>query len=608
MSQPNHLNPHPQPNRRMTVNTCGRFGAALSLCASLVFTGCTPPSSDASEGERHTPLRVVATTDWIADLAQRVGGPEVAVTSLIPSGADPHTYEPGLRTLREVAHADAIFSNGLLLEDTALTRTLHAVSAPGTPIVALAEQLPQHGGTLLPLVEDASLDSVWLGFRVDGRDEDSVPSPPAMNPVAGERLAVPQDTTVRLVHADTPPGGRVVAFRTDTFGTPVVLVDSADPERTATLPVGAHTHVSWSFSSPGYYSLEFEAESPAHPHPARGVVQVAVGVDPYSHPAVPVVRHVLERGHADITADWAGGTVVVLGDAPGGITAQATQADAVKAEAVPAPDDPAQRPRYVATDSVVYVPPTTVFPIPPLPEFRFLGPRGAEVYLLRQAVVGTHVHGDVDPHAWLSAANGVAYVSQIEESLSGLDPARRVEFQRNAQMLRGEILAADALLRQAIAAIPPAHRNLVSTHDGFGYLAGEYGLRRAGVVAPHSAAEATPRDIAALGAALRDLGVPAVFVGPQSSSHQEVLRRVAAAHGVRVCVLYGDVLDPAQGVRGYVDLLQVDARTLLECLGGTPGAAAGRAGDHSADRVGDSTTAGGVSELLEQVDRKDGAR
>ena len=37
-------------------------------------------------------------------------------TALIPNGADPHSYEPSLRDVRDVAYARLAFTNGLLLE------------------------------------------------------------------------------------------------------------------------------------------------------------------------------------------------------------------------------------------------------------------------------------------------------------------------------------------------------------------------------------------------------------------------------------------------------------------------------------------------------------
>ena len=58
--------------------------AALSLLA-----GCG--HAPASQNDK---LSVVTTTPILADLTRNVAGDRATVTSMVPSGADPHTYEP----------------------------------------------------------------------------------------------------------------------------------------------------------------------------------------------------------------------------------------------------------------------------------------------------------------------------------------------------------------------------------------------------------------------------------------------------------------------------------------------------------------------------------
>ncbi|RMG73387.1 MAG: ATP-binding cassette domain-containing protein [Bacteroidetes bacterium] len=61
-------------------------------------------------------LRVLATTTILADLAQSVAGPHAEVQSLMPTGGDPHVYDPVPGDARKVAEADLILRNGLKLE------------------------------------------------------------------------------------------------------------------------------------------------------------------------------------------------------------------------------------------------------------------------------------------------------------------------------------------------------------------------------------------------------------------------------------------------------------------------------------------------------------
>ena len=220
--------------RRLTV------GALLACC--LLSAGCASSAArDAGTGEGFS---VVATTPILADLARNVAGEDAQVKSLIPSGKDPHTFEPTLRTVRDIANANLALSNGYLLEPQALIDTLH--ESTDAPVVEVADAASTRGATLMPLVEDVSLDAIWLGLRISG--------------------AAPHSSGVdfRMVSADGP--GAVAAYVVSAFGTPEVLFNSADgvdgKEDAVTLPANAHTHVSWGFPNLGSTALGFRPTGP----------------------------------------------------------------------------------------------------------------------------------------------------------------------------------------------------------------------------------------------------------------------------------------------------------------------------------------------------------
>ncbi|MDL1915668.1 metal ABC transporter substrate-binding protein, partial [Anaerolineae bacterium CFX4] len=57
-------------------------------------------------------LAVVASFSILADVIQNVTLGQADVTSLIPVGADPHSYEPSARDLVALSEADVIFVAG----------------------------------------------------------------------------------------------------------------------------------------------------------------------------------------------------------------------------------------------------------------------------------------------------------------------------------------------------------------------------------------------------------------------------------------------------------------------------------------------------------------
>ncbi len=88
--------------------------------AALLFLGAA--------GAGAGPVRVVATTSIIGDVARAVAGADAEVVDLIPASADPHAFDPTPRDLARLQRADLILANGLGLE-TFLEKALDAGGA-----------------------------------------------------------------------------------------------------------------------------------------------------------------------------------------------------------------------------------------------------------------------------------------------------------------------------------------------------------------------------------------------------------------------------------------------------------------------------------------------
>ncbi len=79
------------------------------------------PSASAPTLDSPEPvLRITATVSPLADLVARVGGERVAVRSLVPAGADAHTYAPRPRDAMRLEDADLYVGIGLALNDGAV--------------------------------------------------------------------------------------------------------------------------------------------------------------------------------------------------------------------------------------------------------------------------------------------------------------------------------------------------------------------------------------------------------------------------------------------------------------------------------------------------------
>ena len=84
-------------------------------------------------------LRVVTTSNIVADWVRQVGRGRVEVFALLPMGADPHTFQPGARDITRVADADLILSVGLTLEAAWLEELVQNAAADSSKLVALGE-------------------------------------------------------------------------------------------------------------------------------------------------------------------------------------------------------------------------------------------------------------------------------------------------------------------------------------------------------------------------------------------------------------------------------------------------------------------------------------
>ncbi len=85
------------------------------------------------------PLRVVTTSNILADWARIVGGDRVEVISLMPVDVDPHTFQPGPRDAAQIAEADVVLAVGLGMEGFWLEDLLKNVAKDASIVLALGD-------------------------------------------------------------------------------------------------------------------------------------------------------------------------------------------------------------------------------------------------------------------------------------------------------------------------------------------------------------------------------------------------------------------------------------------------------------------------------------
>ncbi|MDX2257009.1 MAG: metal ABC transporter substrate-binding protein [Pseudanabaenaceae cyanobacterium bins.39] len=174
--------------------------------------------------------------------------------------------------------------------------------------------------------------------------------------------------------------------------------------------------------------------------------------------------------------------------------------------------------------------------------------------------------GKPNPHAWMSPQNALIYVDNIRKALTQVDPDNAAVYAANAQTYKQQILAIDAKLRNAIAAIPPERRFIVSCEGAFSYLAKDYGLKEIYLWPVNSEKQATPKQVQKVIELVRKHNIPTVFC--ESTISNEPQLQVAQETGAKFGgVFYVDSLSPPDGVTPtYLKLLEYNVSTLIRGL------------------------------------------
>ncbi len=90
-----------------------RLTVAIAALAALPVLACRGSADSGSQTDR---VQAVTSLGILADFVRQVGGDRVDVKAVIPPGADPETFEPSPRDIRDVSQAYVMFINGGGLE------------------------------------------------------------------------------------------------------------------------------------------------------------------------------------------------------------------------------------------------------------------------------------------------------------------------------------------------------------------------------------------------------------------------------------------------------------------------------------------------------------
>ena len=171
-----------------------------------------------------------------------------------------------------------------------------------------------------------------------------------------------------------------------------------------------------------------------------------------------------------------------------------------------------------------------------------------------------------DPHAWQSIANAKIYVANIRDALIAVDPDGASAYRANADAYHGKLDALEKEVTGKIAEIPPRQREIITTHDAFGYFGTAYGFRFIAPEGVSTETEASARDVAKIIRQIKAQKIPAVFL--ENVTDPRLARNIATESGAKIGgTLYSDALSPPDGPAGtYIEMMRNNIRELSAAL------------------------------------------
>jgi len=168
-----------------------------------------------------------------------------------------------------------------------------------------------------------------------------------------------------------------------------------------------------------------------------------------------------------------------------------------------------------------------------------------------------------DPHIWLDPRNMATIIDAIAGRLSALDPANAKTYAANALATKDKLNSLDREWASGTATC--ASRDLVVSHDAFGYLAKRYGFTQIGISGLSPDAEPSPAKLAEVTDFVRAHDVATIYY--ETLVDPKVAQTIATETGTTTAVL-----DPLEGLaagstQDYISVMRSDLATIRQGQG-----------------------------------------
>lgn len=176
-----------------------------------------------------------------------------------------------------------------------------------------------------------------------------------------------------------------------------------------------------------------------------------------------------------------------------------------------------------------------------------------------------HDHGEWDPHVWLSPVNAKKMAETIKNALIEVDEANRVDYEAGFAKLSQQLDELHAEFKEGLSELP--RKEIIVSHQAFGYLCGEYGLAQEAIMGISADAEPTAQDLRKINAFIREHNVKYIFFEELVSDKlASTLARDAGVDTLVLHTLEGLTDEQIKAGHDYISLMRENLKNLLKAL------------------------------------------
>ncbi|MBD2869531.1 metal ABC transporter solute-binding protein, Zn/Mn family [Paenibacillus arenilitoris] len=176
-----------------------------------------------------------------------------------------------------------------------------------------------------------------------------------------------------------------------------------------------------------------------------------------------------------------------------------------------------------------------------------------------------HDHGNLDPHTWVSPKSALVLAENVKNSLIEVDAANKADYEKNFEAVKRKLGEIDSDYTEQLAGT--ANKNIVVSHQAFGYLARDYGLNQIAIMGLSPEAEPRAQDLLDIARFVKENEVKYIFFEELVSD--QLAKTLAAEADVDTMVL-----NPLEGLTSeqeaagdnYFTLMERNLQNLVQAL------------------------------------------